>query len=160
MTKFSSAYDFQETFSIEETSALIAGLLPSRHRRGNAPIAARIRSDAAKGLLVLADGVIQRSEISRWLESADLHSEYLFMSNMSGSSEDLASRKELGKRERETLLTIIAVLCKQAGVDFTKAAKSAVSIQSTAHQMGLSLGETTIEKHLKNIPDALTGRMK
>lgn len=160
MTKFGSTYDFQEIFSIEEASALIAGILPRFHPRGNEPIAARIRSDAAKGLLVLTDGVIQRTEISRWLGSAGLPSEYLFMPNTFGSSEDLAAVVDLGKRERETLLTIIAVLCKEAKVDYTKAAKSAGSIQSTAHHMGINLGETTIEKHLKRIPDAVAGRMK
>jgi hypothetical protein len=66
----------------------------------------------------------------------------------------------LAKRERETLLTIIAVLCKDAGYDHTKHAKTAGLIQSSADKMGLSIGETTIEGHLKKITDALANRMK
>ena len=62
--------------------------------------------------------------------------------------------------ERNTLLTIIAALCKDTGYDYTKAAKTAGLIHSTAAQMGVSIGETTIEGHLKKIPDALATRMK
>jgi hypothetical protein len=68
--------------------------------------------------------------------------------------------KPLATRERDTLLTIIAALCKDAGHDYTKHAKAAGLIQSTAAQMGVSIGETTIEGHLKKIPDALATRMK
>ena len=68
--------------------------------------------------------------------------------------------KTLGLRERDTLLSIIAALCKDAGYDSTKHAKTAGLIQSTAASMGLSLGETTIEGHLKKIPNALASRMK
>jgi hypothetical protein len=68
--------------------------------------------------------------------------------------------KPLATRERDTLLTIIAALCKDAGYDYTKAAKTARLIQSTAAKMGGSIGETTIEGHLKKIPDALGTRIK
>lgn len=68
--------------------------------------------------------------------------------------------KPLATRERDTLLTIIAALCKDAGHDYTKHAKTAGLIQSTAAKMGVSIGETTIEGHLKKIPDALGTRMK
>ncbi|MDD2744086.1 MAG: hypothetical protein PHV02_17620 [Rhodocyclaceae bacterium] len=68
--------------------------------------------------------------------------------------------KPLAGRERDTLLTIIAALCKDAGHDYTKHAKTAGLIQSTAAKMGVSIGETTIEGHLKKIPDALGTRMK
>ena len=57
-------------------------------------------------------------------------------------------------------MTIIAVLCKEAKLDYAKAAKTAGLIQSTAAGMGLSIGETTIEGHLKKIPNALATRMK
>ena len=59
-----------------------------------------------------------------------------------------------------TLLTIIAALCKDADYDIKKHAKTAGLIQSTAASMGLSIGETTIEGHLKKIPNALAGRMR
>lgn len=68
--------------------------------------------------------------------------------------------RQLKDRERNTLLTIIAVLCKEAKLDHTKSAKAAGLIQSTAAEMGISIGETTIEGHLKKIPDALGTRMK
>ena len=66
----------------------------------------------------------------------------------------------LTTRERNTLLTIIAALCKEANIDHAKPAKAAGMIQSTAAKMGLSIGESTIEGHLKKIPDALATRMK
>ena len=70
------------------------------------------------------------------------------------------SEKPLRTTERNTLLTIIAALCKDADYDITKHAKTAGLIQSTAAGMGLSIGESTIEGHLKKIPNALAGRMK
>lgn len=63
-------------------------------------------------------------------------------------------------RERNTLLTIIAALCKEAKLDYTKHAKTAGLIQSMAEKMGLSIGESTIEGHLKKITDAVASRMK
>jgi len=66
----------------------------------------------------------------------------------------------LKERERDTLLTIIAALCKEAKIPYDKPAKAAGLIKSTAATMGASIGETTIEGHLKKIPDALATRMK
>jgi hypothetical protein len=77
-------------------------------------------------------------------------------SKLDGAAPD----RPLSNRERDTLLTIIAVLCKDAGYDFTRHAKTAGLIQSTAAMMGISIGESTIEGHLKKIPDALATRMK
>lgn len=68
--------------------------------------------------------------------------------------------RPLRERERNTLLTIIAVLCKEAKILYDKPAKAAGMIQSTAATMGVAIGETTIEGHLKKIPDALATRMK
>jgi len=75
-----------------------------------------------------------------------------------GISKDLD--KPLKTRERNNLLTIIAVLCEEAGLDRSKHAKTALLIQSAADAMGISIAESTIESHLKKIPDALAGRMK
>jgi phage tail sheath protein FI len=63
-------------------------------------------------------------------------------------------------KERNTLLCIIAALCEEAKLDYTKPAKTAGLIQGAAQKMGVSIGETTIEGHLKKIPDALATRMK
>jgi hypothetical protein len=79
---------------------------------------------------------------------------------LSASSERGNPPKDIATRERNTLLTIIAALCNEAGIDFSKPAKAAGVIQSTAAKMGVSIGETTIEGHLKKIPDALEARMK
>lgn len=68
--------------------------------------------------------------------------------------------KPLATRERNTLLAIIAALCKEAKIDYAKHSKAAGMIQHTATGMGLQIGETTIERHLKKIPDALESRMK
>ena len=70
------------------------------------------------------------------------------------------AEKPLGTRERDTLLAIIAVLCKEAKLDYTTSAKTAGLIVSAAASMGVSIGETTIEGHLKKIPDALRTRVK
>nr|WP_312379564.1 hypothetical protein [Delftia acidovorans] len=80
-----------------------------------------------------------------------------FISVLDGSQD---REKPLETRERNTLLSIIGVLCKEAGHDFNKSAKAAAIIQSTAAQMGVSLGESTIESHLKKVADALATRMK
>jgi len=72
----------------------------------------------------------------------------------------LTPDRPLGTRERNTLLCIIAALCKDLGYEHTKHAKTAGLILSTATGMGLSLGETTIENKLKEIANALECRMK
>lgn len=76
------------------------------------------------------------------------------------SSATAIVEKPIETRERNTLLCIIAALCKEAGYDYNKAAKTASNIASTAAGMGLQIGETTIENHLKKITDALGSRMK
>lgn len=63
-------------------------------------------------------------------------------------------------RERNTLLTIIAALCTEAKVDYTKASKSGELIAGMVKAMGADIGPTTIRDHLKKIPDALASRMK
>lgn len=67
---------------------------------------------------------------------------------------------EMSTRERRTLLTIIGVLCKEAKLDYKTHSKTAGYIESTAAKMGVSIGESTIESHLKKIPDALETRMR
>lgn len=65
------------------------------------------------------------------------------------------AEKPLGTRERDTLLRIIATLCQEAKIDYKKPAKAANLIVNSASSMGISIGETTIEEHLKKIPNAL-----
>lgn len=110
---------------------------------------------------------IPRTEIIRWLSAIGMKSAYRFdlgepITVSPNERDDTIPEvaKPLSNRERDTLLTVIAVLCKDAGYDHTKHAKTAGLIQSTAAKMGVSIGETTIENHLKKIPDALATRMK
>ena len=71
-----------------------------------------------------------------------------------------AADRPLGKRERDKLLVIIAILCKDAGYDYKKVSKTTSLIQNTAASMGISIGDSTIDNHLKKIPDALATHMK
>ena len=68
--------------------------------------------------------------------------------------------KPLLTRERNTLLVIIAALCREAKIDYSKPSKAAANIKHQLDLMGLSVGETTVEEHLKKIPDALESRTK
>lgn len=70
------------------------------------------------------------------------------------------AEKPVGTRERSTLLSILAVVCREAKLDYSKSAKTAALIHDSAARLGISVGETTIEGHLKKIPDALATRMK
>lgn len=96
---------------------------------------------------VLERGVVVMAELERF---EDAHQTLQAVNN----------DKPLSKRERDTLLTIIAVLCKVAKLDPLRHSKTAEYIEGVAAQMGISIGETTIEGHLKKIPDAVAGRMK
>lgn len=107
--------------------------------------------------------VFDREDVIRWLADTGLKSEYQFAIGEiteSSSSGATTHQKPLETRERNTLLVIIAALCKEAKIDYTKPAKAAGLILGTAAQMGLTIGESTIEAHLKKIPDALETRMK
>ena len=106
------------------------------------------------------DVVVQRGEVTRWLDAIGLQSKYVFEREAKVQSPDELVNLPISTRERNTLLTIIAVLCKEAKIDYTKPAKAAGMIQSTAATMAVSIGETTIENHLKKIPNALATRMK
>ena len=68
--------------------------------------------------------------------------------------------RPLGTRERNTLLLVIAAACKHAGLDPKKPAKTAAVLAGSASELGVQLGETTIEKHLKAIANALEARAR
>lgn len=68
--------------------------------------------------------------------------------------------KPLINRERETLLIIIAALAKDSGIDITRKSKAAESIALLTQSIGVAVGATTIENHLKRIEDALENRAK
>lgn len=68
--------------------------------------------------------------------------------------------KPLRATERNSLLSIIAVLCDEQGLDTDRAAKTAAVIKHRADLAGINLGETTVENHLKKIPDAVTRKLR
>lgn len=71
--------------------------------------------------------------------------------------------KPPGTIERNTLLTIIAVLAKAAKVpldDYSKPGKAAGYIEGLTDEFGAHVSKRAIEDHLKKIPDALGTRMK
>lgn len=68
--------------------------------------------------------------------------------------------RELSTKERNTLLSIIAVLCQETGLDLNRTAKTAGILHAAAARMGIMMGETTIETKLKAIPDAIASRMR
>lgn len=75
-------------------------------------------------------------------------------------NEESSLDKPLGNRERRTLLTIIATVCKEAKLDFKKHSKTAELIHDMTVKMGVEVSESAIEGHLIKIPDALETRMK
>lgn len=71
--------------------------------------------------------------------------------------------RPVSTRERNTLLTIIAVLAKAAKVpldDYSRPGKAAGYIEGLTDDFGTHVSKRAIEEHLKKIPDALETRMK
>ena len=80
-----------------------------------------------------------------------------FLDDVSGRTEE----KALTTKERNVLLCMIAALANEAKIDIKRPSKAADLIRDIAHQkLGVAIGETTIEAHLKRIPDALETRAK
>ena len=73
------------------------------------------------------------------------------------------SDKPLRTSERNTLLTIIAVLAQAAKVqlgDYSKPGKAAGYIMGLTDEFGAPVSKRAIEEHIKKIPDALVTRKK
>ena len=101
--------------------------------------------------------------ISHWLTVNELPSSYVFRPRKAGSSVAVRTvdPAPVSSRERNTLLCIIAALCHESKIDFRKPSSAAVVIRDIAHnKLGVAIGETTIEGHLKKIPDTLEHRAK
>lgn len=75
-------------------------------------------------------------------------------------STSIVEQRPIQAKERNVLLTIIGVLCNEAGIDVGRHAKSAAIIKKASEVMGVSIGETTIEQKLKLVAEALGSRMK
>jgi hypothetical protein len=68
--------------------------------------------------------------------------------------------RPIGRRERSTLLVIIAALAKLARIEVAKASSAAASIESQTALMGVRVAARTIENHLRRIPEALENKAK
>jgi hypothetical protein len=71
-----------------------------------------------------------------------------------------APEKDVSTRERNGLLSTIAVVCRLAKLDYTKTGKTAEFIVAEAERMGVRLPLSSVKKYLSIIPDALETRMK
>lgn len=100
-----------------------------------------------------------RTQLADWLNAIGLPSVYSFNLPVP-MAESSKSDKRLDTRERNTLLAIVGVLCKEAKIPYESHSKAANLIHSTAEKMGVSIGESTIEGHLKKVREALGTRMK
>jgi len=68
--------------------------------------------------------------------------------------------KTLGTTERNTLLVIIAALCKETRLDWRKGAGAPANIVRMADELGIKISEDTIRTHLDKIDDAIEARQQ
>jgi hypothetical protein len=66
--------------------------------------------------------------------------------------------RPIERRERRSLLVIIAALAKLAKVNVAKPSAAAAAIEGEAARMGIRVGVRTIEEKLKLIPDVLASK--
>lgn len=133
------------------------------------------REDQAPGARVSFDAWLQdeaqsglqlqrfaRNALAEWLRVTGIPSTYQF--DLAASAVPVAPvEKPLGTTERNTLLTIIAVLAKEANLsvpDFRRPGKVALAIEGMTLEFGHPVSKRAIEDHLKKIPDALASRAK
>jgi hypothetical protein len=74
------------------------------------------------------------------------------------SEPDSAIQRPLGRRERDSLLVIIAALAKIAKVDIDKPSKAAAEIENQTALMGNRVAARTIENHLNRVREARDSR--
>jgi hypothetical protein len=67
-------------------------------------------------------------------------------------------QRPLGRRERDSLLVVIAALARLARIDVAKPSKAAAVIEGETSRMGSRVAARTIEDHLKRIPEALESK--
>jgi hypothetical protein len=71
---------------------------------------------------------------------------------------DKPTEKPIQRRERTTLLVMVAALAKLAKIDVTKPSSAATAVESQTTLMGVRVAARTVENHLKRIPEALDSR--
>lgn len=116
-----------------------------------------VQSVKARDLFV-DDLTFNRADLVNWQAKNNLPSAYNF-ERTSGCKwfEPIipVDGKPLTTRERNSLLTIIGLLCAETKLDHTKAAAAATVLKNRADMLGVKIGETTIENHLKAVAGAL-----
>jgi hypothetical protein len=121
-----------------------------------------LHTDKANSLEYISevDGLsiqVSRGQLEKWLKAKGITAKFF-------NDDELAvinsNEKALGSREKNTLLVIIAALAREAKIDITTHAKSALIISKITQEMGASIDDETISKKLKLIPDALERRIK
>jgi hypothetical protein len=68
------------------------------------------------------------------------------------------TQRPVARRERTTLLVIMAALAKLARIDVTKPSSAAVAVEGETIRMGARVAARTIEEHLRRIPEALDNK--
>jgi hypothetical protein len=71
------------------------------------------------------------------------------------SEPEPATERPLKRRERDSLLVIIAALAELNGIDVKRPSKAAMEIESATIRKGARVSARAIEDHLRRIPDAL-----
>jgi hypothetical protein len=74
------------------------------------------------------------------------------------SQREQPPEKPIERRERTSLLVIIAALAKMAKIDVKKPSAAAIAIETQTELMGTRVAARTIENHLNRIPEALESR--
>ena len=74
------------------------------------------------------------------------------------SQREQPPEKPIERRERTSLLVIIAALAKMAKIDVKKPSAAAIAIETQTELMGARVAARTIENHLNRIPEALESR--
>lgn len=97
-----------------------------------------------------------RDELRRWTAEIALPTEYKF-AKKENSQRD--GEKSLTTTERNTLLVIIAALCKKATIEPAQSTATAEVVR-LVDGIGVTLSDDTIRKVLKKIPDVLASRRK
>lgn len=148
---FGSVYDRDESYElkvskqkkedIEEFKILIKDRLEVVDRIGASPSVWRSRLD-----------VLKLSPPS-WMNNLPSPK------NVMQTDLSVSKNKSLGARERDSLLVIIAALCKASGIDYRDRGTS-IKIKELIQLQGSTIDEGTVKKWIDLIPDALDKRSK
>ncbi len=120
-------------------------------------LALQVERDALKARIEKATDVYKalKSEKDAVVRERDECSE----SNKRLSALVESAEKQLSTNERNTLLVLIAALCKQANIDYNKAGISS-ALAAATDEIGAPITDDTIRKILKQIPLAVESRSK